>query len=199
MLDTLIHSLCPVPYPISLACLCLCLLPCPCVDHVLVSANNDVICLYPFFLFFFRVIVLRTFSICPARSFLPPTCSFSPSLLGASIFWPAVFVARSSCDWVVIFRLVQFILAKWQPQTGSRQQAAQRLIYYADYFSPLAPPPSSSSSTTHSPLISPMLLGHCSMADKRKIKGKRNESRPSRGRRRRSNNTKRRAKNRKKY
>lgn len=26
---------------------------------------------------------------------------------------------------------MQFILAKWQPQTG--QQAAQRLIYYADY------------------------------------------------------------------
>lgn len=71
LLDTLIHSLCPA----SLACRCLCLYPRPCVDHVLVSANNDVICLYPFFLFFFRVIVLRTFSICPARSFLPPACS----------------------------------------------------------------------------------------------------------------------------
>lgn len=41
---------------------------------------------------------------------------------------------------------MQFILAKWQPQTG--QQAAQRLIYYADYsrtpapFSTLLPPTS---------------------------------------------------------
>jgi len=69
---------------------------------------------------------------------------------------------------------VQFILAKWQPS------GQQRLIYYASYWLSFLRAPRfchlffSLFFSIFSPL--PKLPGHCSMADKRKIKGKQNEN-----------------------